>query len=71
VYGALETIDATGKWLAPAPDGVKVGAEVALTVSRNRQNVILPGRRAHVMLLTPARRPGRYKVERVIRFAEQ
>ncbi|MGE3840227.1 MAG: M14 family zinc carboxypeptidase [Vicinamibacterales bacterium] len=71
VFGALETIDATGKWLAPAPDGVKVGAEVALPVSKNRQGVILPGRRAHLMVLTPGTRPGRYRVERVIRFAEQ
>lgn len=69
VYGALETIDATGKWLAPAPDGVKEGAEVTLP-ARRKGGVILPGEPAHLMILTPASRPGRFRVERVIRFVE-
>lgn len=71
VHGALETIDATGKWVAPLPaDGAAVGAEVELPGTRDRRQgpVILPGQPAALMILTPAGPPGRFRVERVISF---
>jgi hypothetical protein len=75
VFGALETIDATGKWVAPLPleGAVRAGDEVALPEARDRAKgpVILPGQPGALMILVPAERAGRYRVERVIRFDDR
>jgi hypothetical protein len=73
VYGALETIDATGKWLAPLPQApVAEGEEVSLPVpGRGAGPVILPGQPGALMVLTPVAEAGRYRVDRIVRFAPE
>ena len=68
VFGALETIDATGKSVAPLRTGIALGDEIELpgTLDRDRDAVLLPGRPAALMILGAGAQPGRYRVERII-----
>ena len=66
VFGALETIDATGLTAAPLWDKEwKVGDEVALPPGRGGEPVIAPGQPAAVVLLRPLA-DGKYQVERIV-----
>jgi Zinc carboxypeptidase len=66
VFGALETIDATGLTAAPLWDKQwKVGDEVALPLGRGGGPVIAPGQPAAIALLRP-RADGKYVVERIV-----
>ncbi len=67
VYGALETIDASGLTAAPLWDKTwKVGDDVTLPVERPKDAPVLaPGQAAAVVLLRP-KPGGRYGVERIV-----
>ncbi len=66
VFGALETIDATGLTAAPLWDkALKVGDEVVLPKERGKGPVIATGQPAVVVLLRP-KAEGRYAVERIV-----
>ena len=66
VFGALETIDATGLTAAPVWDKtLKVGDEVALPQGPSKGPVIATGQPAAVVLLRPLA-DGRYQVERIV-----
>jgi hypothetical protein len=66
VYGALDSIDATGLTAAPLWDkALKVGDEVTLPQSRSGDPVIAPGQPAAVVLLRPVTKAN-YRVERIV-----
>ena len=66
VFGALETIDATGLTAAPMWDkALKVGDEVALPQGPSKGPVIATGQPAAVVLLRPLA-DGKYQVERIV-----
>ncbi len=66
VFGALETIDATGLTAAPVWDkALKVGVVVALPQGRSAGPVIATGQPAAIVLLHP-RTEGKYVVERIV-----
>ena len=66
VFGALETIDATGLTAAPLWDkALKVGDEVALPQGPSAGPVIAPGQPAAIVLLRP-QTEGKYRVERIV-----
>jgi hypothetical protein len=71
VYGALETIDATGLALAPLVDStVAPGAEIDLPLRvPDGAPTIRVGQRAHLVLAEPAG-DGKYRVRRVIRIGD-
>jgi hypothetical protein len=66
VFGALETIDATGLTAAPLWDkALKVGDQVALPTAPSAGPLIAPGQPAVVVLLRPMT-GGNYLVERIV-----
>lgn len=69
VFGALESIDATG--LAAAPlwrKDLEVGDVVSLPDRPLKGPTLSPGQPAAAVLLKPASAPGRYEVHRIIRI---
>jgi Zinc carboxypeptidase len=66
VYGALQTIDASGLTVAPLERGRVVGDEVTLPSERTGGPYIAVGQPADLMLLKPATTAGRFVVERLI-----
>jgi hypothetical protein len=66
VFGALETIDATGLTAAPLRDkALKVGDEVTLPPASLTGPTLATGQPAAVVLLRPTA-GGKYRVERVV-----
>ena len=68
VYGALESIDASGLTAAPLwRDDLEVGQVVTLPRRRAKGPHLLPGQPAAAVLLKPTPSPRRYVVERIVR----
>ena len=68
VYGALETIDATGLFVSPAYTNAAAGDEVTLPTAgpTDKSPRIVVGGRARLWLLRPSGSANRYRLERVI-----
>jgi hypothetical protein len=68
VYGALETIDATGLFVSPAYTAAAVGDEVTLPAGSAAASAprIALGAPARLWLLRAGSIAGRYKLERVV-----
>ncbi len=68
VYGALETIDATGLFVSPAYGDAAVGAEVTLPQGSRSGKVptIAPGGPARLWILRETPAAGRYRLERTV-----
>lgn len=66
--GGFMTIDASGMTIVPATDGVEVGTLVDLPEWKSKSPVMIGvGDPARLALLKPARQPGKYVVEQVVR----
>ena len=68
VYGALETIDATGLFVSPAYASAAVGDEVSIpegTASAAAPRIAL-GAPARLWILRGGTAPGRYRLERIV-----
>lgn len=68
VYGALQTIDATGMFVAPALSAAAPGTEVTLprTAGRGKAPRIAPGGPARLWILRPTSVAGRYTLVRTV-----
>ena len=68
VYGALETVDATGLFVSPAYSDAAVGAEITLPAGSATAATpkIAPGGPARLWLLRGGSVPDRYRLERIV-----
>jgi hypothetical protein len=68
VYGALETIDATGLFVSPAHSGARVGADVVVPRGSafGAGPKIVVGGPARLWLLRAGAGAGRYRLERIV-----
>ena len=68
VYGALETVDATGRFVTPAYTAAAVGDEVTLppgSPTSSAPKVVIGGP-ARLWILRGGDAPGRYRLERIV-----
>lgn len=71
VFGALDEIDGTGKFLAPLEgDAPPPGSKVSLDPADKRESTIAPGSAPALLLLTPGQEKNEFVVERVIRIGD-
>ncbi len=68
VYGALDTIDASGLFVAPAYGDAAVGDQVTLPRGSPTSSTpkIVPGGAARLWILRRDSEPGRYKLDRIV-----
>lgn len=68
VYGALETIDASGRFVSPAYTNAAVGDEVVLPAGSQQASApkIVVGGPARLWILRGGEAPGRYRLERTV-----